>query len=107
MQQLEQGDLDFGLLFRRKRQPVPKIAQHLFERDRIGTGLAQGFSQARGAQMKQRETARVEKNAAEKDISKHRRVIIVADSLQALDSGKYDTGRKTLYDHASRSIRLA
>lgn len=34
-------------------------------------------------------------NAAEKDINKHRRVIIVADSLQALDSGKYDTGRKT------------
>jgi len=34
-------------------------------------------------------------NAAEPDISKHRRVIIIADSLQALDSGKYDTGRKT------------
>ena len=34
-------------------------------------------------------------NAKQKDISKHRRVIIVADSLQALDSGKYDTGRKT------------
>ncbi len=34
-------------------------------------------------------------NAKEPDISKHRRVIIIADSLQALDSGKYDTGRKT------------
>ncbi len=34
-------------------------------------------------------------NAKQPDISKHRRVIIVADSLQALDSGKYDTGRKT------------
>jgi predicted ATP-dependent serine protease len=34
-------------------------------------------------------------NAKELDISKHRRVIIIADSLQALDSGKYDTGRKT------------
>ncbi len=34
-------------------------------------------------------------NAKEKDISKHRRVIIIQDSLQALDSGKYDTGRKT------------
>lgn len=34
-------------------------------------------------------------NAKEKDIAKHRRVIIIADSLQALDSGKYDTGRKT------------
>jgi predicted ATP-dependent serine protease len=28
-------------------------------------------------------------------IEKQRRVIIVADSLQCLDSGKYDTGRKT------------
>jgi predicted ATP-dependent serine protease len=36
-----------------------------------------------------------ESNAKEQDISKHRRVIIIADSLQALDSGKYDTGRKT------------
>jgi len=34
-------------------------------------------------------------NAKEPDISKHRRVVIIADSLQALDSGKYDTGRKT------------
>lgn len=34
-------------------------------------------------------------NARQPDISKHRRVIIIADSLQCLDSGKYDTGRKT------------
>lgn len=34
-------------------------------------------------------------NAKVTDISKHRRVVIIADSLQALDSGKYDTGRKT------------
>lgn len=28
-------------------------------------------------------------------IEKHRRVIVIPDSLQCLDSGKYDTGRKT------------
>lgn len=34
-------------------------------------------------------------NAKQPDISKHRRVIVIPDSLQTLDSGKYDTGRKT------------
>jgi len=41
------------------------------------------------------QTSLAKENAKEADISKHRRVIIIADSLQALDSGKYDTGRKT------------
>ena len=34
-------------------------------------------------------------NAKLPNIADHRRVILIADSLQCLDSGKYDTGRKT------------
>ncbi len=47
------------------------------------------------AHAKKIQASLAKENAKQPDIQKHRRVFIVADSLQCLDSGKYDTGRKT------------